>query len=191
MADHLRSHDVVLADGDLALRPMTEDDWDVLLAWNNDPEVLYYAEGGDVTRRTLAEVQAMYRGVSRNAYVFVAELEGVPVGECWLQRMNLERILSRFPPETDLRRIDLTLGERALWGRGLGTRTVALLTTFAFETCKVAAVFACDVADYNPASRRVFEKNGYLEYQAVAQPSGAKAKAVFDLVRFAVPSASL
>ena len=31
----------------MRLRPLTEDDWAPLLAWNNDPEVLEFAEGDD------------------------------------------------------------------------------------------------------------------------------------------------
>jgi len=36
---------------------MTEGDWDLLLKWNNDPDVLYRAEEDDITSRTLHEVQ--------------------------------------------------------------------------------------------------------------------------------------
>jgi len=27
---------------------MTEEDWEILLKWNSDPEVLYYSEGENV-----------------------------------------------------------------------------------------------------------------------------------------------
>ncbi len=42
------------------LRPMTEKDWGLLLTWNSDPEILYFAEGDDVTSYTLSEVQDIY-----------------------------------------------------------------------------------------------------------------------------------
>ena len=51
----LRVHDVVLHGPRVLLRPLTEDDWAPLLAWNNDPEVLEFAEGDDVRSRTLDE----------------------------------------------------------------------------------------------------------------------------------------
>jgi len=147
MAQTLRQHDVCLSDGPLVLRPMTEGDWDVLLKWNNDPEVLYYCEGANVTSRPLAEVQEIYRGVSEHAFTFVAELDGRPIGDCWLQKMNLERILSRYPKEMDLRRIDLAIGEKELWDQGLGTRIIALLTQFGFQKCNADTIFGCDVGD--------------------------------------------
>ena len=41
----IASHDVVLEGERVRLRPMTEDDWPSLLAWNRDPDVLYLTDG--------------------------------------------------------------------------------------------------------------------------------------------------
>jgi RimJ/RimL family protein N-acetyltransferase len=161
---------------------MTEEDWPVLLRWNNDPEVLYYAEGANVTSRTLEETQNIYRSVSQHAFNFIVELDGRPISDCWLQEMNLQRILSRYPKTMDLRRIDLTMGEKTLWGQGYGARIIRTLVRFAFDKCGADAVFGCDVADYNPRSRRAFEKNGFVVDQAIAQAPGSKAQVVFDMV---------
>lgn len=177
----LRQHDVRLQDGPLLLRPMTENDWDILFKWNNDSEVLYYAEGDDVTSRSLAETQVIYRGVSRQAFCFIAELDGRPIGECWLQKMNLKRILSQNPEDMDLRRIDLAIGEKEFWNRGWGTRIIGLLVKFGFEECGADAIFGCGVADYNPRSRRAFEKNGFVVDQVIPQEPGGKAKEHYDL----------
>lgn len=160
---------------------MTEDDWDVLLRWYSDPEVLYYAEGDDVSSRPLEEVQAIYRGTSQKAFVFIAELDGEPIGECWLQEMNLERVLERYPGR-DLRRIDLMIGEKLFWGWGWGTRIIRLLTRFAFEEQGADAVFGCGVADYNPRSRRAFEKNDYTADAEIPQPPGRKSRTDYDMI---------
>ena len=53
----LRKHSLTLPGQRVALRPMTERDWDILLKWNNDPEILYYSEGDDVSSHTLERVQ--------------------------------------------------------------------------------------------------------------------------------------
>jgi RimJ/RimL family protein N-acetyltransferase len=190
MADRLRQHDVTLRDGDLVLRPMTEGDWDALLRWNQDPEVLYYSEGARVDAWSLEDVQGIYRDVSEHAYVFIAELAGRRIGECWLQEMNLDRILSRLPRELDLRRIDLMIGEKDLWGRGLGTRMIALLVRLAFEQCGADAVFGCEVADHNPRSRRAFERNGFVLDQVVPQGPGSKAREAYDMVLRRKPQGS-
>lgn len=176
----LRPHAYRLFDGDLVLRPLTEDDWNVLLPWNQDPEVLYHAEGDDVRSWTLEEVQAIFRTVSRRAFCFLALWRGRPVGEGWLQVLNLERVRQLFPAGLDLRRIDLVIGEKACWGRGLGTRMLRLLTRFGFETHGADALFGCDVADDNAASRRMLERCGYRLLHTIPSPPGAKSRAVHD-----------
>ena len=177
----LREQNIHLYDGPLHLRPMAESDWDILLRWNNDPEVLYYVEDDPITSWPLADMQAMYRGVSQNAHVFVVELDGQPIGECWLQQMNLESVLRRYPG-LDTRRIDLMIGEKALWGRGWGTRIIGLLTRFAFERCGADAVFGMSIGDYNPRSRRAFEKNGYRVEEIIPEPEGHKAKVHYRMI---------
>ncbi|HEX28876.1 TPA: GNAT family N-acetyltransferase [Candidatus Poribacteria bacterium] len=88
----LREHKIILQGERVTLRPMTEDDWDILLRWNSDPDVLYFAEGDDVRSYSLEQIQQIYRGVSQNAFCFIIEVAGNPIGECWLQQMNLDPI---------------------------------------------------------------------------------------------------
>ena len=107
--------------------------------------------------------------------------EGRPIGECWLQPMNMPEVLRRYPGR-DVRRIDLMIGAKELWGRGWGTRVIALLTALAFERCGADAVVGL-VGDYNPRSRRAFRKNGYVLDQIVpAGPGDDKAQATYELV---------
>ncbi len=174
----LKTHTITLTGDHITLRPMTEKDWDILVRWNSDPEVLYYSDGNEVDSYSLEEVQRIYRGISMNAFMFNIEHEGTDVGECWLQRMNLPRILEKHP-DKDCRRIDLTIGEKDLWGRGLGTEAIRLLTEFGFETESADLIFACDVSDYNPRSRRAFERVGYQVDAGIENPEG---EVNFDLV---------
>lgn len=164
----------------IELRPMTEGDWNILTRWNNDPDVLYYAEGDDVTSRKLEEVQHIYRSVSHQAFCFIIELDQKPVGEGWLQRMNLKRILQRYPG-LDCRRIDLTIGEKEYWGKGVGTETIRLLTEFGFSEQGADMIFGCDIADYNLRSLRAFQKVGYEIVAKIEQPAGRKANYVQDV----------
>ena len=176
----LREHKVTLHGATVRLRPMTENDWDVLARWGGDPDVLWSSEGDDVQSYSLEDVQGIYRETSQTAFCFVIEVHGYAIGECWLQKMNLDRVLSKYPG-TDCRRIDLTIGEKSQWGRGYGTDTIRTLTRWAFEDQGADMVFGCEVADYNPRSRRAFERAGYLEDQRVQEPAGAQARWSYDL----------
>ena len=106
----LKEHSITLQGKAVQLRPMRETDWKMLFEWNNDPEVLYFSEGEDITSYTLGELQPIYRGVSQTSFCFIIEANGRPIGECWLQPMNLDRILDQHAGK-DCRRIDLLIGE--------------------------------------------------------------------------------
>ena len=166
----LRTHDVYLRGDPATLRPMTEGDWDSLLEWNNDPEVMKYSDHDDFEPRELGEIQAIYRWISTHAHCFVIEVEGRHIGECWLQRMNLRRIAEQFPGR-DLRRIDIVIGEKELWGLGYGTEAIALLVDFGFRTEAVDAIFAIVSAD-NPRSLRAFQKCGFERHAVIPEEDG-------------------
>ncbi|MEK7474847.1 MAG: GNAT family N-acetyltransferase [Candidatus Coatesbacteria bacterium] len=177
----LRTHEVTLRDGEVVLRPLTEGDWDVLYRWNNDPEVLYFSEGDDIRSRTMEETKGLYAQVSESAFMFMIEHGGIPVGECWLQRMNLQRLLDLYRGKL-LFRIDLSIGEKGLWGRGIGTRAVRLLTRFGFEERGADMIFGLSIGDYNPRSLRTFRRAGYTLHGMYAQAPGAKGRFESDVV---------
>jgi len=178
----LRTHQYRLQSDRITLRPMTECDWDFLYRWYNDPEVLYYSEGDDVTGYSLNEIQEIYRGEDPlTRFCFIIEYAGQPIGACWLQRMNMEHLLRQFSHQ-DCRRIDLVIGEKDYWNQGIGAEVIELLTDFGFQVKQVDAIFGCSIADYNPRSRRAFEKNGYILLQENREADGMKAKFTYDYI---------
>ncbi|MCX6377657.1 MAG: GNAT family N-acetyltransferase [Armatimonadetes bacterium] len=177
--EKLREHDITLTSGDIVLRPTTEKDWDMLLKWNSDAEVLYYAASGDATSSSLDAVQDLYRSVSQAAICFITEVDGKPIGDCWLQRMNMKRLLDLFP-DRDCRRIDLIIGEKDYWNKGIGSEVIGMVTRFGFDAEHADAIFGI-VLGHNPRSRRAFEKNGYTLYQELPSTS-PKADVEWDLM---------
>jgi RimJ/RimL family protein N-acetyltransferase len=181
--NELRPHTVRLAGAQVVLRPLTEADWPLLLPWYNDPAILVTAEVDDIAGYSLADLQSVYRSIAQHAYCFVIEHAGVAVGGCWLQQMNLPRILQRYP-DVDCWRVDLVIGNRAYQGRGLGTEAIKLLTTFAFAQERADSVWGCDIAEDNPASLRAFARAGFQVMAAVAQPPGGKVAVRYVLAHF-------
>ncbi|WP_349305900.1 GNAT family N-acetyltransferase [Clostridium swellfunianum] len=51
--------------------------------------------------------------------------------------------------------------DKDCWGKGYGTETVALMSSFAFETLKLHKLYG-NVVDTNLGSARVLEKNGFV-----------------------------
>ena len=129
-----------------------------------------YADHDDFKPITLGEVQTIYRWISTHAHCFIIEVVGRPIGECWLQRMNLRRIVDQFPGK-DVRRIDLMIGEKELWGRGYGAEAIAVLVDFGFSHEAADAIFGIVSAD-NARSLRAFEKCGFNRHAAVQDDDG-------------------
>jgi aminoglycoside 6'-N-acetyltransferase len=177
----IKTHDITLTKKNLFLRPMSNSDVELLVKWNSDPDVLYYSEGDDVSSYTQEDVEAIYGSISQAAYCFIIVYDEQEIGECWLQQMNLQRIKDKFT-DCDCRRIDIMIGEKSCWGKGIGTRVIKLLAHYGFETEQADAIFACDVADYNERSRKAFERAGFELFETIECPKGRKAKVVYDLI---------
>lgn len=171
---NFRGHTFALKGERVHLRPMTENDWATVAVWETDSEVLYWADTDFVDSRSLDEVKGIFRTVSQTAYCFIVELNGKPIGDCWLQEMNVKKILKKYP-KINCRRIDLVIGEKGLWGKGLGTDVIRTLTRFAFEHEKADMVFGI-TGDYNQRSQRAFEKACYQQVIKLKEPKGSRAK---------------
>lgn len=99
---------------------------------------------------------------SNSEIVFVIEGNGHFCGLCGL---ILQEDVYRKSAE-----IGYWLGE-PYWGKGMATKAIALLVDYAFSEVQLNRLFA-SVFEYNKASMRVLEKNGF-------QKEGISKKAVF------------
>jgi ribosomal-protein-alanine N-acetyltransferase len=80
-----------------------------------------------------------------------------------------------FVPGSDVERYSAEIGywlAESLWGRGIATEAVALVTAHIFADLNMLRLFALPFAD-NRASRRVLEKAGY-EFEGVLRASSVK-----------------
>lgn len=161
----ITTHNVILEGNTdkykIILRPLRDEHLPLLYKWNSDPEVLYWTEGGEDIERSYDKetVHAIYGGVSKNAFCFLIEVDDQAIGECWLQKMNLRDVIKLYPA-LDVRRIDMAIGEKSFWGKGIGTKFIEMLVKFAFYEEEVD-VLHCFAEDYNVRSQRVWLKNGF------------------------------
>lgn len=177
----ITTHDITLYGGnkyDIILRPLTDEHLPLLYKWCADPEVLYWTEGGteqDNLSYDVDTVHAIYGGVSKSAFCFLIEVDGVSVGECWLQKMNLPNVISMYESTTDVRRIDMSIGEKAYWGKGVGTEFISMMIDFAFYGENVQ-VLHCFCEDYNKRSQRMWQKHGFSLAMTEDLPQPQKGK---------------
>ncbi|MCL2408686.1 MAG: GNAT family N-acetyltransferase [Oscillospiraceae bacterium] len=183
----IKTHNITLhgstGEHDITLRPLCDEHLPLLYKWNADPEVLYWCEGEDVQENDADTVHIIYGNVSQAAFCFLVEVDGYPIGGCWLQKMNMKSILERYPSNADVRRIDMMIGEKDYWNRGIGATFIGMLVEFAFsvENVDVLHVFSFD---YNVRSQRVFEKNGFrLFMRERSESPKAKEDVHFQLLR--------
>ena len=169
----------------IVLLPLCDEHLPLLYKWNSDPEVLYWTEGGEDVERCYNEetVQEIYGGVSQNSFCFLVVVDDYPIGDCWLQRMNNPKIRDLYPGK-DVRRIDMAIGEKEYWGKGIGTEFVSMLVHFAFYNEKVD-VLHCFAEDYNVRSQRVWIKNGFRHSltEELKQPQKGRKQFHFVLTR--------
>ncbi|MCL2363177.1 MAG: GNAT family N-acetyltransferase [Defluviitaleaceae bacterium] len=188
----IRPHGTMLRgktdDYEIVLRPLCDAHLPYLYKWNADSEVLYWSESGvDDTQLSYDEetVRDIYGAVSRNAFCFLIEANGVAVGECWLQKMNRADIMKQYPTALDVRRFDFVIGEKSYWNKGIGSCFVVMLIDFAFNRTAVD-VLHCVNDDYNLRSTRMWEKHGFTkvaEEPLTPQPQKGKFEYHWRLTR--------
>ena len=162
----IKSHDNTLYGGNgefnIELKPLCDEHLPYLYKWCSDLDVLYWTETDEVGEPYAKEtVHDIYGGVSQNALCFLIEVNGIAIGECWLQKMNMPNVIAMYPEYTDVRRIDMAIGEKDYWNRGIGTKLIQMLVDFAFNSEQVE-VLHCFCEEYNKRSQRVWEKNGFI-----------------------------
>ena len=177
----LGQHNITISRDRVVLRPLTEDDWGLVHKWWNDPEIGYYSDALDnPDYYTLDQLKDILRSISAKAFCFVIEHDGSPIGDCWLQQMNLERVLEQNQGR-DCRRIDLEI-EKEFWGRGIGTEAIHLLVELGFRREKADAIFGVEITDYNPRSLKAFQKAGFEICETIARPEGGESGVSYDVV---------
>lgn len=75
------------------------------------------------------------------------------------------------------------IGE-SYWGRGIATKAIEKIVKYGFDELDIVRIFA-DVFDYNKASMRVLEKNGF-ELEGISRKGAVKNGVILDLHQYAI-----
>ena len=142
----------------LILRRFTEDDADLLVELDSDPEVMRYLTGGKSTSREVIEDEILPAFLSyyneSDRYGFWAAIEHAT--HCFIGWFHFRPPRNAANP--DVAELGYRL-RREVWGKGYGTEGSLALIDQGFRRHGVKRVTAIAYED-NRASRRVLEKSG-------------------------------
>jgi RimJ/RimL family protein N-acetyltransferase len=151
----------------LALREFTENDADLLVELDSDPDVMRYLSSGEPTPRDHIEQKTLPR--------LIDEYQRHPGFGVWATHTRDGTFIGWFMlrQHDDSPPGEVELGyrlRRAAWGRGYATEGSRALLHRGFEELGVTTVFA-ETMTVNTGSRRVMEKAG-LSYRRTYFPDG-------------------
>lgn len=137
------------------IRPITEEDTDLIIAWRNSDAVRPYfiyqkpftREGHLKWLKTMIETGCGYQ------FIVCNKEDDIPIGCTYLRDYDREHNKIEY---------GVFLGSNEVKGKGIGTEILGLTLQFAFQTLKVHKVFARAFAD-NQASIGSFLKGGFTK----------------------------
>tara|TARA_Y100001947_G_scaffold43741_1_gene36298 strand:+ start:20 stop:595 length:576 start_codon:yes stop_codon:yes gene_type:complete len=160
--------DFTLQGRTVALRPFLPGDiHERYLDWLADPEVNRYSQRLGAPRPSAEEARAYLSGLGDGEVVLgIHHPEYGHVGN-----------VKYGPIDTANKRADISIliGERSVWGKGVGSEAIYLVSKYLFRQCGVNRV---DAGSRNPAFIRAVEKLGWtiegILRQRIATPDGYK-----------------
>jgi UDP-4-amino-4,6-dideoxy-N-acetyl-beta-L-altrosamine transaminase len=145
--------DATPADGDVHLAPLLlEHVGAAYVEWLSDPEVTRFIEVWGPQTPDAVRAYVCAANESPTAAIWRIMVDGTRhVG-------NIR--LSEIKPKHGRAEVALMIGERAYWGKGVGSRAIRLVSDYAFNVLGLHKLTA-GVHATNVASRRAFERAGF------------------------------
>ena len=158
----------------IKLIPMTNEHLPILYEWNQMPDILYWCEGDDVVTNSPDSVKGIYGSISQKAYMFIITIDDTPVGDCWLQDLNLSELIEKHRNK-NAKRIDVTIYDKSLWNKGMGRFVNSILLEFGFMQQNVDLIYAI-TEDYNERAQKCLLKSGFELDEVLEHDETSKGK---------------
>lgn len=137
---------------DFQIRPIREDDFSYVLAWSRD-ETFCLANGWEVNRSE----QELYEWWQHCVHHLPENVlrEGIEVEGRLVGYVDIADV-------THTAEVGIAIGDRSLWGKGLGTQVLQHQMNHAAKEFGIT-VFYAETHETNKGSRRMLEKAGFEE----------------------------
>lgn len=139
----------------VTLRPLELEDADIMYVWHQDYELDIYAGWSPRRSRALFQ-QRLEKKIMEPDDEFITF--GIVAGGSLVGRISLQMI----DREHRTASVGILIGERHLWGRGIGKAAVRILADYAFTVENLDKVTA-EVYGFNERSQRLFESVGFAK----------------------------
>ncbi|WP_274364351.1 GNAT family N-acetyltransferase [Paenibacillus thermotolerans] len=155
---------MILQEGNVRIRPaILPDDIHAAVPWYQDPEVLYYSEGGESAAPYDAErVEKMYKYLLNKGEVYIIEKEEEGG---WLAIGDAALCSDCLP---------IVIGDGRYRSQGIGKRVLKLLIRRA-EAVGIARLLVNGVYTFNERSRRMYEGVGFKPIETYVDGDGIEA----------------
>ena len=150
---------MMLQDGNVRLRPaVLPDDIRLAVPWYQDPEVLYYSEGG-ASPYDADKVEKMYKHLLGKGELFIIEIRQA---DQWLAIGDAALCTDCLP---------IVIGDGKYRSQGIGKKVLGLLIRYAQsqgrDKLRVNGVYT-----FNERSRRLYESFGFVATETYADADG-------------------
>lgn len=165
---------VIAKDAHITIRTMEETEQDLrqYLTWMTDPETMRYWDGMTVHFTYEMVLEKYRKRVAENVNSCIIEYDGESIGYCQFYELDPEEFGEAFErfvfPQEKGMGIDIFLGAVEKRDRGIGARTMKLLTKTLFEQYG-ADVLLIDPKIHNLRAIRCYEKAGFRKWFVIPQ----------------------
>jgi RimJ/RimL family protein N-acetyltransferase len=143
------------------LRPLAEQDMDLILRWRADPVVLdeMFSERPPTREEHLAWFAKLQQENRRHEFMIILRDSGQAVGTIGLSNIDRECGVAEY---------GIFIGESEWRGHGLSREASELILGYAFDSLALEAVICRLFADNAPA-RTLYRRIGFVEDPALAE----------------------
>lgn len=159
----------LLPDGGFALSRVSTDDYELLTAWMNDPEVAEFWELDGPPERTLAYLTEQRR--STHAAAYIGTLDGTPMSYWELYWADLDPLAAHYDAKPYDGGIHLLLGPGEFRGRGLGARLLRDVADVVFLRGDEVRRVVAEPDVRNVRSIAAFERAGFVRAADLELPT--------------------
>ncbi len=145
------------------LRGYEKSDADALFRWFSDEEVTRWLGPPNLPSRAQQEKFIELAAASGDdaKYFAIETLDGKLVGDCGLRNIDWKSRKAEF---------FITIGEKQLWDKGLGSDALRIVIRLAFDKMNLNRLWLTTLVD-NPRAVRCYEKCGFVREGLLRQES--------------------